>query len=577
MTLATTKQDLQRLLADKESKVIALSGLWGTGKSHLWEEAKKASNDPAVKNSLYVSLFGIADMATLKLKIVQSAVPAAGGSNVATDLAKTAWKEGTKVLRTLHAGFAALDELALLAVPAMLRNRFVVLDDIERKHAKLSIEEVMGFIDEFTQRFGSRFLLILNTDELGDRPMWDTFLEKVVDQEVTLATSPEEAFEIAARLSPSPFAGEIRLASLASELTNIRVIRKVIRLAGRILDGHGALKPEVLQRVVPSTVLLAAIRYKGIADGPDARFVLEFNSMAQAMTRHADKSKEQTPGDEERAKQSARWSLLMDKLGISNCDEYEALLTEYLNSGSYEIEAVAKILDRYTGEANGLATRTRIGSFFERSMWHPELSDEELLADAKALLTEAGTIDASTVTALHDRLVGLADGPALAAQFVAAWVAAFKARNAEGTEEDPFRVGILHPDIEAALKEARDTLDSRLSLAEVTSTIVTRHSWGRKEEAVMKGSTVDEYERAIRGARGHDLKVFMLGSMELYSHRGTYETHFGPALRNFLSACQRICANPASERLAKLIRIVFGDAKLASELDPPAAVRESKC
>lgn len=35
MTLASTKTTLQKLLADTENKVVALSGLWGTGKSHL--------------------------------------------------------------------------------------------------------------------------------------------------------------------------------------------------------------------------------------------------------------------------------------------------------------------------------------------------------------------------------------------------------------------------------------------------------------------------------------------------------------------------------------------------------------
>ena len=101
MTLKSTKVNLERLLLDKENKVVALSGLWGTGKSHLWDDVKASSADPAVKSALYVSLFGVADMATLKLKIVQSAVPVAGGSNVATDLAKTAWKEGrTLSLRT---------------------------------------------------------------------------------------------------------------------------------------------------------------------------------------------------------------------------------------------------------------------------------------------------------------------------------------------------------------------------------------------------------------------------------------------------------------------------------------------
>jgi hypothetical protein len=71
MTLQSTKANLQRLLDDKENKVIALSGLWGTGKSHLWDETRKVSQDPAAKNALYVSLFGVSDMATLKLKIAE--------------------------------------------------------------------------------------------------------------------------------------------------------------------------------------------------------------------------------------------------------------------------------------------------------------------------------------------------------------------------------------------------------------------------------------------------------------------------------------------------------------------------
>lgn len=573
MTLATTRTTLQQLLDDEDNKVIALSGSWGTGKSHLWGQVQQASVKPAVKNSLYVSLFGIADMATLKLKIVQSAMPVAGASNVATDLAMTAWKEGTKLLRTVHKGFAVLDEVALLAVPAMLRNRFVVLDDIERKHAKLSIEEVMGFIDEYTQRFGSRFLLILNTDQLLDRSRWDTFFEKVVDQEVTLATSPDEAFAIAIGLSPSLVADDIEVASVACELTNIRVIRKVIRLVNRILEGHLVLKAEVLQRVVPPAVLLGAIRYKGILDGPDTRFVLEFNSVTQAMRGHIDASKKQTPEDEARAKQSARWYLLMDKLGISSGDEYEALLVDYLNSGSYEIASVTKILARFTGEANGLSVRNRVHTFFDRSTWHPDVSDKELLVEAQALLSEAGMLDAATVTSLHYKLSTLEGGSALAAAFIATWIAAFEASNVGGAAAPPFRTTTFHPEIEAALEKSHLDFRSELSLATVTNKVATRSGWGHDEEAVLKASTVESYEKAIREITGKELKYFMLGSMDLYSHRVTYEKNFGPAMANFVEACRRICAdpNPDSEKLAKLIRLLFEDAKLATDLDPPIA------
>ena len=69
----------------------------------------------------------------------------------------------------------------MLAVPGILKDKVIVLDDIERKHDKLSIDEVLGFIDEFTQQHGARFVVILNSDQLDNRKVWDTLREKVVE------------------------------------------------------------------------------------------------------------------------------------------------------------------------------------------------------------------------------------------------------------------------------------------------------------------------------------------------------------------------------------------------------------
>ena len=85
MTLTTTKDHLIQLLEDPDNKVIALTGKWGTGKSHLWREVKAASKDEAVKGALYVSLFGLSEMNQVKLKIVQSAIPNVEKHSVAWD------------------------------------------------------------------------------------------------------------------------------------------------------------------------------------------------------------------------------------------------------------------------------------------------------------------------------------------------------------------------------------------------------------------------------------------------------------------------------------------------------------
>jgi Cdc6-like AAA superfamily ATPase len=193
MTLQSTKTHLIQLLEDKENKVVALSGKWGTGKSHLWDEVKATSQDDAVKDSLYVSLFGLSDMTQIKLKIIQSALPNADAHPTAWENAKIGLKSVQKVLKSVHPGFSALDDLALLAVPTILKEKVIVLDDIERKHEKLSVDEVLGFIDEFTKLHKARFVLILNSDQLNDKTVWDRLREKVIDQEIKLNTSPSGA------------------------------------------------------------------------------------------------------------------------------------------------------------------------------------------------------------------------------------------------------------------------------------------------------------------------------------------------------------------------------------------------
>lgn len=122
MTLKMTKDHLIQLLADQDNKVIALSGKWGTGKSHLWREVRTGSEDGAVQGAMYVSLFGLSHMNQIKLKLVQSALPSAESNKAVWEKVRIGAEAAKKVLNSLHKGFSALDELALLAVPSLLKD-----------------------------------------------------------------------------------------------------------------------------------------------------------------------------------------------------------------------------------------------------------------------------------------------------------------------------------------------------------------------------------------------------------------------------------------------------------------------
>ncbi|WP_051346382.1 P-loop NTPase fold protein [Bradyrhizobium sp. th.b2] len=564
MSLQETKDHLIQLLADPDNKVIALSGKWGTGKSHLWREVQAASTDETTKGALYVSLFGLSDIDQLKRKLIESVVPVAESHPGLWDGAKRTMNSGIKVLESFHKGFGALSDLSLLLAPAMLREKMIVIDDIERKHEKLSVDEVMGFIDQYSQQYGSRFVLILNSDQLAQRPVWDTLREKVIDQEIRLLTTPEEAFEIAIKIAPSPYSAQIKKAAGTCGLTNIRVVQRVIRSVNRIL-GERNLADAILVRVVPSIVLLTAINYKGIDDGPDFQFVLAIGSASDIADLIPNKDKKPTAEDNRRA----RWRLLLRELNITRCDEFETLVVQFLESGQFDASKVTAIIDHYVAETDKMEAHHKANKLLDRLYWDHRAEEADLVAQAEKLVSVAHLLHAYTVTDLDKALTQLAGGGAIGQKIVQTWIAAFLAGQPEIDHDAPYRRPV-HPDIINAISAIKTRTQAKTTVFDACIHIIKHSGWGTLQEVVMKNATVEDFESTIKGLAVDDFAVFVRRMLEIRLQRESYIAHFGSAADHFVEACRNIVNDPHSGRLGSLVKRLFDEVNLGAELTPQA-------
>lgn len=561
MSMAVAKQNFEILLADDDVRVLALSGKWGTGKSHMWKSVRDAAGSNGTKAALYISLFGLSSVLELKLKLGQLAVPLLEQKGPRMDAVRGAINAGKQALQSVFKLGSAIDELALLSVPALVRDRFIVLDDIERKHDKLTIDEVLGFIDDFTQNYGCRILLILNTDQLADKTVWEKLREKVIDEELRLETTSAEAFEIAIALSPSSFAAHLKTSSEACDLTNIRIIRKVIRVANKILGARTDLTDAVLQRVIPSIVLLAGIHYKGIENGPSVSFVLDSEtSLGRQIIRHERERRGQDESEEDRL--HARWSLLLERLGIQYTDEFEKVVSEYLEAGLVDRSKIDDLIDGFCSDTERVAAQARARDFFQWTRWNPDLDDAEILERAEALLGDVRRLDCYTVSSLYDHLQTLAGCADVANRLVSAWIewlrelaTAPDAEPAQFVLEDLFNRP-LHPAIVAAFAEARGQLERPRSLLNICLRLAHNEGWGREEEAVMQAASVEDFMRTILETRGDQLKIFMLKNLDLYTNRETYQRHFGSGPIHFFEACKQIHSERPGTRWATLLEDV---------------------
>jgi hypothetical protein len=502
MTVEATKEHMISALADIENKVIALSGRWGTGKSHLWQEVQNASTNQKVTGAIYVSLFGLASMDQVKLKVVQSAVPMASENPALFEGVKKTIGATIKALEGLHKSFSALGalgEFAMLLTPTILKNKVIVLDDIERKHEKLSVDEILGFIDEFTQRHEARFVLILNTDRLEDKPLWETFREKVIDVELKLETTPEEAFEIAIRLTPSHYASSIKSAVTECGLTNIRIVRKVIRSTNRILSERDGLSNALLARVIPSTVLLSAIHYRGIEDGPPMEFVLSVGSQKawEHYFKKQDKEAEESEESEE-AKREGRWKGLLNRLGIVECDEFEALIVDNLESGLFEMDTISRIIDGYAKEEQSMITREMGNKLMHDLIWNHPLTEVQLLEQAKELAPRAPLLDPFKLTNICEAIAEFPEGQPVVDGMISAWIECFKAKDVDLSDNDfPFHRKV-HPLIQAEFDAKKAHSQAGISLYSVCEYVAKHGAWGTRHKMVMATASPEEFEILIR-------------------------------------------------------------------------------
>ncbi|WP_027820547.1 P-loop NTPase fold protein, partial [Paraburkholderia bannensis] len=561
MSLEDTKKHLIAALQDQENRVIALSGKWGTGKSHLWRDVKEDSEDDEIGRAAYVSVFGVSDINQLQLKALRAAVPVAADNSAWAERIRRIAKAGSEVLKSINRAFGALDELALLMAPQFLRGRIVVLDDIERKHPKLSVDEILGFIDELTQQHDARFVLILNDDKLDEaaNDAWATLREKVIDQEVRLITTPQESFEIARAQTKTPDGYAARTKSAVDTLgvDNIRVIRKIIRNVNRVLAGR-ALAPEILHRTIPSIALLSTIHYHGMDDAPDFDFVLNTGSwddVRDEVERQKGEGKSNAI-----ATQRAKWRELLSELGINNCDEFEELLIAFLKDGQFDASGVTKILDRYEREADQLLAKETGQALSRRLYWDADASEKQLVDDARKSIPYAKHWDAYLVTILFNELAALQGGNEVGEAFVQAWIKEFRTREkSRGNYDDDF--DNLHPAIVAEIKadqahQAHQAERATASLLEVVRRIVKQSGWGANEEFAMRKATALDFEATIRGANMEDRSFFLRHMIRMRNERRNYDSHFGNATQRFVDACRAILSAPASDRLARLIRRV---------------------
>ena len=237
-------------LMRETNNALLITGEWGVGKTYFFnnilsKEIEKISvkEDERVKyKSIRVSLFGVTSIDDIGRTIFTELFPfIAEGVKIGKNLAKLLLnipivKEFIPDKIPELIGEIETDEVKNNMINSKADRLVICFDDLERISGNFSIESLIGYVNNLTENYDFKVIIIGNTDKIkGDK--FNEIKEKLIGREIEFKINIEEVFDTLIQNEFQSFSLYIDflqkekdfICSFFQEYRNIRTLKFVLR------------------------------------------------------------------------------------------------------------------------------------------------------------------------------------------------------------------------------------------------------------------------------------------------------------------------------------------------------------
>jgi hypothetical protein len=399
MSTALIEAEIKRFLRDNRPEVLCIKGKWGVGKTFAWRKwLAEIGGDGTLKSKsyAYVSLFGLNSLDSLKYSIFEATVTPEHlltGPNVSTvdALVRRGFDLGRKskgFLEPILALAGAKDggEALFRSAYMLVKNQLVCLDDLERAGEGLAQRDVLGLASALKEQRNCKVVLLLNDEEMApdQKQEFERQLEKVVDVRLVFDPNPQEAAAIA--LSGNTELEEmLRKRTIMLGIVNIRVIKKIERLAARLCAILAGTNKQVIEQAVASVVLGGWAELQP-NEAPSFETLISYNRLVMSL--------KAGKGDDDDEEERPKWADRLENYDFTHADDLDLVIFDGVQNGFFDeqkLRGAAKALEV------SIAHNSRDNSYAKAwdQYWHDlSVPDDKLLKDIqKGALENLATIN----------------------------------------------------------------------------------------------------------------------------------------------------------------------------------------
>jgi hypothetical protein len=514
MSLKSVEAQIRAFLKTDTPEILAIKGAWGVGKTFLWNKVlleAKQSYRIALKQYAYVSLFGINSLDELKLTTFMQvgSVQLIGSeqdsiSTINIDKLAMAWsRKGISLLKEIpyiKSLWSTTQALAFLSLQATL----ICIDDFERKGKGLDAQDVLGLMNLLKENRKCKIALIFNEEGLTSehQDQFKKFREKVIDIELEFRPTSSECASIA--LADDPVSLKLKGHIETLGINNIRIIKKIARLANTITSHLSGLDERLINRALQSLTLFAWSHFSGTTEAPDYSFITKNDQF---------KSMWPTSGKEKEAKSDPKeddWSKLLRRYGFLRCNDFDLEIAEIVKSGYIDSDS---LLNQAT-KLNEIMMRdkSRAAVYAAWSILRESFDDNESqfiqelhrLAGDNIRYLDPFDLDQIVVTLRQFGHDAWADG--LIQDFG-------EARVDDDRLFSLHKKGMLGPLEDKSLIQTLDDMyksrSTGITVKDILQEIADKQGWDPEDEVVLSTASSDEYRDFFTNERGPHLPSFI--------------------------------------------------------------------
>jgi hypothetical protein len=529
-----------RFLASSDAEVLCIKGKWGVGKTFAWMQylrEAESSKELGLDKYAYVSLFGLNNLDALRYAIFESTVPKGqlaanpdfGTLSSSIKRAKNSAKKGFPFISALANKFggSGAGEALARATFFSVKKQFICIDDLERAGSSLKIRDILGLASMLKEQRHCKVILLLNDEQLKDEDKAELQrqLEKVVDVSLVFEPSPEEAVEIAfSKETPVNQMLKPRIVKLG--ITNIRVIKKIERLADRLAQLLSTFREEVSDQGIHATVLGGwSVLELDIA--VPIEFLKRHNSLLSAM-----RAKQDEEPENERA-----WKEVIESYGWAHCDELDLAIFDGVAVGYFN---EAKILE-VANKVQINFENSKENSTFSKAwrLYHDSfVCDDDRILDAlcdgvRESMHTISPLNLNSTTMLI-RESGRGDR---ADELIKLYLAQPQLnRNQLDLDIQMWGAESVDPALSKGFEKLKNDFVDTRDPREVLVAMVTNSGWDEADIVLLGKQSAEDFEKIFESIEGPILSSVVKFALSLSGHEGPNHKLVGTAVTKALQS-----------------------------------------